>query len=118
MSAAVASVPTVTRELKRIKTPGRDVVVSADDFGAVILAVELIGGPAVVALLEQEDVDQLAGALSSWLGISPFSPGEQSQSPMCGSGYVLPSGTVYCELPEGHPGKHHWEQAERGELRR
>jgi hypothetical protein len=63
------------RELKRITTPGRDVVVYADDFGAIILAIELRnGGPTVVALLEQEDVDQLAGSLSNWLGASPFSP--------------------------------------------
>jgi hypothetical protein len=61
------------RELKRISTPGRDVVIYADDFGAVILAVELNGGPSVVALLEVEHVDQLAGALSNWLGVSPFS---------------------------------------------
>jgi hypothetical protein len=63
----------VSRELKRIKTPGRDVVVSADDFGAIILSIELTRGPTVVALLEQEDVDQLAGTLSNWLGVSPFS---------------------------------------------
>lgn len=61
-------------ELKRITTPGRDVVVYADNFGAVILAIELREGPNVVALLEQADVDQLAGALSNWLGVSPFSP--------------------------------------------
>lgn len=62
------------RELKRITTPGRDVVLSTDDFGAVILSIELHhGGPKVVALLEVEDVDQLAGSLLNWLGVSPFS---------------------------------------------